>query len=122
LPAAPADRYLEVLAEPTALQIVRALDGHDLTQGEIVREVGIPQSVVSRSLKVLRAAGLVASETPRGPLHLRAGAEVHQLLLHADRLAEALNAIDDAAQKPLSARTRRAGMRTASGQEEVGGA
>jgi DNA-binding transcriptional ArsR family regulator len=64
--AAPADRALEVLGEPIALLIVRALGVQPATQGELVASTGLGQSSVSPALKSSRSVGLVESDTPRG--------------------------------------------------------
>jgi DNA-binding transcriptional ArsR family regulator len=58
--AAPANRFLEVLAEPTALRVVRALVEDELTQAALVQKIGISQSIVSRTIKNLRGAGLMS--------------------------------------------------------------
>jgi DNA-binding transcriptional ArsR family regulator len=109
--AAPANRILEVLCEPVALQIARALNEDELTQAQLVVQLRLGQSVASRSLKLLRAVGLVESDSPRGALRLRAVAEVRQLLLVADRLAEAVMAADAHDQQALSSATRRTVIR-----------
>lgn len=54
---------LEALAEPVRLRLVRILEGQELAVGEIVRVLQLPQSTVSRHLKVLNEAGLLAKRT-----------------------------------------------------------
>ncbi len=51
-PSNPADR-LSALAEPTRLRILRLLEREELSVGEVARVVQLPQSTVSRHLKVL---------------------------------------------------------------------
>jgi DNA-binding transcriptional ArsR family regulator len=108
--AAPADRLLEGLGDPVALRIVRLLTEADRTQAALVGQLEIGQSVVSRALKSLRTAGVVDSDSPRGPLRLRAGQEVKLLLQAANNLAEALIAADQLDQAELSKRTRQSVM------------
>jgi DNA-binding transcriptional ArsR family regulator len=110
---APADRLLEVLAEPVAIVIIRALAHSERTQAALVEELELGQSVVSRSSKTLRAAGILESDTPRGPLRLRAPEEMRTLLSAVDRFAEALLANDLARQDVASAQTRRSRIRPA---------
>lgn len=64
------------LGEPSRLQIVELLRQRPLPVGAIVEELGIRQPQVSKHLRVLRDAGIVAA-TPRGRHrihHLRAEA------------------------------------------------
>jgi len=109
--AAPANRILEVLAEPVALRIVRALAAEDHTQAQLVTRLQLGQSVASRALKLLRVVGLAESDTPRSVIRLRVESEVKQLLLAADRLAEAILVVDQADQKTLTRETRRTVIR-----------
>ena len=110
---APADRLLEAVAEPIASRIVRALAGGAQTQAELIERLELGQSVVSRSTKTLRAAGLIESDTRRGALRLRAADEVRSLLSAADRVAEALLADDTQRQRAASEQTRRSSIRPA---------
>ncbi len=50
---------LQALADPNRRQIVQLLLVHDQPVGELVRELPIAQSGVSRHLRILREAGLV---------------------------------------------------------------
>ena len=60
MPAAAADlRVLEVIAEPTRRRILDAVRTGERSVGELVDEIGMRQSGVSRHLRVLRDAGLV---------------------------------------------------------------
>ena len=49
--------HLAALAEPTRLRVLRILDGHELSVGELAQVVQLPQSTVSRHLKVLTDSG-----------------------------------------------------------------
>lgn len=53
-------RVLEALADPVRLRTVRILEGQELAVGEIAKVLQLPQSSVSRHLKTLSDAGLVA--------------------------------------------------------------
>jgi DNA-binding transcriptional ArsR family regulator len=104
---------LETIADPAALQIVRALAESEQSQVALVERLDIGQSVVSRSLRTLRSVGVVEAASPRGALRLRSPDETRAILLAADRLAEALLAEDSLEQRELSNRTRRAVVRRA---------
>ncbi len=56
-------RVLEALAEPVRLRMVRILEGQELAVGELVKVLQLPQSTVSRHLKVLSEAGLLTKRT-----------------------------------------------------------
>lgn len=118
---APADRLLDAIAEPSALRIVRLLAEREQTQVALVSELGMGQSIASRTVKNLRAAGIVESETPRGPMRLRAANEVRALLQAANNLADALLAEDEEAQRRLSKRTRRSVIRPTADEREAPG-
>lgn len=49
--------HLAALAERTRLRVLRILDGHELSVGELAQVVQLPQSTVSRHLKVLTDSG-----------------------------------------------------------------
>ena len=53
---------LGAVAEPVRWQIVQLLAGEQLCVCHLVEELGIPQSLVSHHLKVLKDAGLVRGE------------------------------------------------------------
>src|SRR5947209_5385935 len=59
----------ETLADPTRRNVVNALRAGERQVNEIVREVGIHQSGVSRHLRILLEAGFVAVR-PDGPRRL----------------------------------------------------
>jgi DNA-binding transcriptional ArsR family regulator len=50
---------LQLLADPTRLEILAALKGGEVPVGQIVQKVGIQQSGVSRHLRLLHQAGVV---------------------------------------------------------------
>jgi DNA-binding transcriptional ArsR family regulator len=52
-------RYFKAFGEPSRLKILRLLTGKELTVNDIVEEVGLSQSTVSRHLAVLREAGIL---------------------------------------------------------------
>jgi DNA-binding transcriptional ArsR family regulator len=117
--SAPADRILEALAEPLSLEIIRALSVDEQTQSELVRGLELGQSGASRAIKSLRSVGIVESDSPRGPIRLRAEPEVKQILLAADRLAEAVISVDVAQQQTLSAKTRRAAIHASQREADI---
>jgi ArsR family transcriptional regulator len=49
------------LADPTRINIVHALKKHPYNVNELTFELGIPQPMTSRHLKILRERGLVQS-------------------------------------------------------------
>jgi ArsR family transcriptional regulator len=53
--------HLSTLADPTRARLLLALDGHELTVGELVAALQLPQSTVSRHLKHLGDDGWVTS-------------------------------------------------------------
>ena len=56
---------LAALAEPMRLRILLALESQELSVGEIVKIVSLPQSTVSRHLKTLSDVGLVAKRSEK---------------------------------------------------------
>ncbi|MCK4660972.1 MAG: ArsR family transcriptional regulator [Phycisphaerae bacterium] len=54
------ENVLKAMADPTRLKIMQALLRHELSVTEIVAMLAIPQSTVSRHLKVLRNAELIS--------------------------------------------------------------
>lgn len=93
-------RHLELLAEPVRVRLLAALSTEELAVGELVRIVQLPQSTVSRHLKLLRQAGWIArraegtagwfryepDELPASALELWAvvRSDFEQTLLHAE--------------------------------------
>lgn len=53
-------KYFKAFGEPSRLRILRILSVKPLTVNEIVDEVNISQSTVSRHLGILREAGIVS--------------------------------------------------------------
>lgn len=58
--AMPTTTVLEAIAEPTRRRILDAIRGGEMSVGDLVERVGMHQPGVSRHLRVLREAGLVA--------------------------------------------------------------
>ncbi|MDX2117271.1 MAG: metalloregulator ArsR/SmtB family transcription factor [Planctomycetota bacterium] len=75
---------LAVLGEPVRLRVLRVLESHELSVGEVSRVVQLPQSTVSRHLKVLAEAGWLVRRS-EGP------ATMYRLVL--DDLPPALRAL-----------------------------
>jgi len=59
-PAIPLLDLLAALSDPTRLRLLRVLDANELSVGELGKALQLPQSTVSRHLKVLLDAGWVA--------------------------------------------------------------
>lgn len=51
--------FFQTLADPTRLLLVEALRGGECAVGELVQQVDIQQSGVSRHLRILHEAGIV---------------------------------------------------------------
>ena len=60
--------WMETLAEPTRLRLLRLLERQELGVTELVDVLQIPQSTVSRHLKVLADQGWLRSRPPGGLL------------------------------------------------------
>jgi ArsR family transcriptional regulator len=60
---------MDNLADPTRLRLLRLLERHELGVAELVEILQLPQSTVSRHLKVLTDQGWLASRS-RGPMNL----------------------------------------------------
>jgi DNA-binding transcriptional ArsR family regulator len=56
------DRFFEVLADPTRRQVVRLLGDGPRRAGQLAAETGSSSPAMSRHLRILLAAGLVADE------------------------------------------------------------
>jgi DNA-binding transcriptional ArsR family regulator len=61
----------EALADPSRRQVVEILGGGPRRAGELARAVGVSPPSMSRHLRVLLRAGLVADERPPGDARLR---------------------------------------------------
>jgi len=77
---APVYDQLSALAEPVRARLLRLLEHEELGVGELARAVQLPQSTVSRHLKVLRALGW---------LQERKSGATHHVQLVADDLSDA---------------------------------
>jgi len=66
---APLIGWLESLADPTRLRMLRLLEKHELGVAELVDALQLPQSTISRHLKVLSEQGWLASRRS-GTSHL----------------------------------------------------
>lgn len=111
--APPADRILEVVGDDSARLILRALSQEERTQAALVSSTKMSQSVVSRTVTTLRMMGLIASDSPRGVLRIRAPAATDRLLLAANNLAKALMAVDAEEQGALDDQTLRGAIKPA---------
>jgi DNA-binding transcriptional ArsR family regulator len=94
-------KYFRGLGDPTRLRILRELEAAgELSAGEIVRRLGLPQATVSTHLGCLRWCGFVATRREqRSVIYQIADARVSQLVA----LAEAL--LDDNAEHVACCRT-----------------
>jgi DNA-binding transcriptional ArsR family regulator len=64
-PAA-AERFFKVLADDSRLRILQALGSGERSVSEILERTGLPQTLASFHLRILREAGVVAADR-RGP-------------------------------------------------------
>jgi DNA-binding transcriptional ArsR family regulator len=65
------DTLFEVLGDPTRREVVRLLGAHPRRAGELARATGVSAPVISRHLRILLAAGVVADERVPGDARLR---------------------------------------------------
>jgi DNA-binding transcriptional ArsR family regulator len=65
------DAFFEVLADPTRRQVVRLLSTQPQRAGELAKAAGVSAPVISRHLRILLAAGVVADERVPGDARLR---------------------------------------------------
>lgn len=65
---------LKVLGHPVRLRIISELIGSDKTVSELWHSVGLPQSLVSQHLSILRHSGIIKS--------VRKGKTVHYSILN----------------------------------------
>lgn len=63
---AAAERFFKVLGDDSRLRIIRALGDGKRSVSEILERTGLPQTLASFHLRVLREAGALATER-RGP-------------------------------------------------------
>jgi ArsR family transcriptional regulator, cadmium/lead-responsive transcriptional repressor len=76
LPEAPSEaelvaKYFRALGEPTRLRILELLAEEELSVGEIVERLGLPQPKVSNHLACLRWCGFVASRRDHRVVYYR---------------------------------------------------
>ncbi|GMV96398.1 MAG: metalloregulator ArsR/SmtB family transcription factor [Phycisphaerae bacterium] len=103
---APIGQLFKAVAETTRQRLLQVLAGRELSVSELVAVLRLPQSTVSRHLKVLREAGLLVDRrvgtavlyTTREPDHARPGGNGHAA---ADLREHLLNW---AGQEPMDAR------------------
>jgi DNA-binding transcriptional ArsR family regulator len=83
-------KYFRGLGDPTRLRILRELTAEgELSAGEIVRRLGLPQATVSTHLGCLRWCGFVTTRRERRSVIYRiADARVGELVAIADALLE----------------------------------
>jgi DNA-binding transcriptional ArsR family regulator len=60
-----------VLADPTRRQVVRLLSAQPQRAGDLARAAGVSAPVISRHLRILLAAGVVADERVPGDARVR---------------------------------------------------
>jgi DNA-binding transcriptional ArsR family regulator len=99
-------KYFRGLGDPTRLRILRLLDDTgELSAGELVRRLGMPQATVSTHLGCLRWCGFVSTRRDgRSVIYLIADPRVSDLVTLAESLLEGnaehvacCRTIDDAA-------------------------
>lgn len=94
---------LAALGDDTLGLVLRELRRGARTQAQIATATELTSPVVSRALAYLRALGLVKSGRGRNAIHiLLASDELFALLRAADRLAEQVNQLREAAQRAAS--------------------
>lgn len=97
---------LGALADDTLAPIMGVLLRGPATQSQITDATGVERTLLSRSLKYLRALGLVHSGRGRDAQHsVVARAEVFAILKAADLLARFVNDTRAAAQRATAKRT-----------------
>jgi DNA-binding transcriptional ArsR family regulator len=63
--------FFRVLSDPTRLRVLEALRDGERCVSEIVKQVGLPQPVVSHHLGILRRSGLVKARREGKQIHYR---------------------------------------------------
>ena len=83
-------KYFRGLGDPTRLRILRILDeAGELSAGQLVQRLGLPQATVSTHLGCLRWCGFVATRRERRSVIYRlADARVSELVALAESLLE----------------------------------
>jgi DNA-binding transcriptional ArsR family regulator len=90
-PPAAVERLFKVLGDESRLRILQALEDGERSVSEILERTGLPQTLASFHLRVLREAGVVATER-RGPFvfYRLADASLPNLLEASARYADTL--------------------------------
>jgi DNA-binding transcriptional ArsR family regulator len=85
------ERFFKVLGDDNRLRILRALDGGERSVSEILEHTELPQTLASFHLRILREAGVLATER-RGPFvyYRLADASLLNLLEACAKYAEKL--------------------------------
>ena len=82
-------KYFRVLADPTRVRILEALKAGELSVGELVEKLGVPQPSVSNHLACLRWCGFVVTRRDHRTVHNRiADPRVSKLVAVARSLLE----------------------------------
>jgi DNA-binding transcriptional ArsR family regulator len=82
-------KYFRGLGEPTRLRILRLLDAGELSAGELVTRLGMPQATVSTHLGCLRWCGFVSTRREgRSVIYGIADPRVSELVALAESLLE----------------------------------
>jgi ArsR family transcriptional regulator, cadmium/lead-responsive transcriptional repressor len=83
-------KYFRGLGDPTRLRILRILDeAGELSAGDLVKRLGLPQATVSTHLGCLRWCGFVATRRQqRSVIYRLADARVSELVAVADSLLD----------------------------------
>jgi DNA-binding transcriptional ArsR family regulator len=83
-------KYFRGLGDPTRLRILRQLEASgELSAGEIVRRLGLPQATVSTHLGCLRWCGFVTTRREqRSVIYRIADARVRELIALAEALLD----------------------------------
>lgn len=83
-------KYFRGLGDPTRLSILRLLEDGELSAGEIVAHLGLPQATVSTHLGCLRWCGFVSTRREhRSVIYRLADDRVSELVALADALLAA---------------------------------
>ena len=89
--AAAAERFFKVLGDNSRLRILQALSDGERSVSEILERTGLPQTLASFHLRILREAGVLATER-KGPFiyYRLADSSLLNLLEACARYAETL--------------------------------
>lgn len=92
---APADllaKYFRALGDPTRLRILDVLEGGELSVGELVERLGLPQPKVSKHLGCLRWCGFVEDRREHRTVYYRVADDRVEEILELARALLADNA------------------------------